>query len=123
MYVISFYQAVSFSLAVIASVYVGIFENICDFMVTTGQKTSHDVSVGNCKTFMYKYSVDGISFEGSYTFQPILSVCVMLVLSFVVVTYQVLAIIHLFLDIKPLNIRIRCSKSMCSIFSIIVRKF
>ena len=92
-------------------------------MVTTGKNAAHNVSIGNCKTFMYKYSVNGITMEGSYTFQPRVSVYAILALSLVVIIYQLLAIVHLFLNIKPLKMRPRCCKSVCSIFSIIVRKF
>ena len=101
----------------------GIFENICDFMVTSGKNNPRNVTVGNCQTFMYKYSIDGINMEGSYTFQPGVAVCAMLALSLVVVIYQFFAMIHFFHNIKPLNIRIRCCKTVCSIFSLIVRKF
>ena len=92
-------------------------------MVTTGKYAPHNVSVGNCKTFMYKFSVNGFNMEGSYTFQPRVSVYAILALSLVAIIYQLLAIIHLFCNIKQLNTRMRCYKSVCSIFSIIVRKF
>lgn len=112
-------QVVSLTSAVVASVYLGILANLCNFMVTTG-KQNPDVPVGSCEVFMYQVSSEGFESEGSLTFDRAGPVCVVLVLSVLLIIYQILAILQLFLNVEVLNIMKTCCKSTCTVFSIIV---
>lgn len=117
---------VSFTSIIAASVYMGIFKTICDFMETAaspGKLNPDNHTIGNCETFQYRYTVQSpngvITHSGSFTFLQTTSIIFILALSTLVIVYQLLAVLQLFLNVKPLSIRKTCCKSTCSIFSMI----
>ena len=89
-----------------------------------GKLNPDNHTIGNCETFKYQYhfyqnGTYKVS-EDSKTFLQTASIIFILALSTLVIIYQLLAVLQLFLNVKPLSIRKTCCNSTCSIFSMIV---
>ena len=107
-----------------ASAYLGALSSLCQYMELTHQK-NHNTVIGTCEVFAYKYGTNSGGEpvgEGSLKFESKGTAYWVLALSLVMLLYEILALLQLYLKSGVLNARKACCKSTVTvtIFSIFV---
>lgn len=115
-------QVLSFACIAAASAYFGLLANLCRTVdeIRDLAAGNPNVVVGDCKELKYEFRMGGSFQSSTYGYDKKSAAGWIIFLSILVLIYQILALLQLFLHFKLLHIKIPVCKTYWTLFFIIV---